>query len=203
MLVLLAACCAAGQTPPEMRRPAPDVFRARLETSKGSIVLEFHRDWAPLGVDHFYNLARAGYYDDNRFFRVVKDRWVQFGINGDPAVSKVWRQRTIPDEPRRISNTRGTVAYAFAVPNGRTTQIFINLVDNSAGHDKEPFVPIAKVIEGMELADQLYSGYGESSGSGIRAGRQAPLFDGGNAYLDREFPKLDRIVRVVIDELKQ
>ena len=177
---------------------APAIFQARFETSKGVMLLEFHRDWSPLGVDHFYYLARSGYYDGNRFFRVVKDRWAQFGINGDPAQSKYWRARTIPDEPRKVSNTRGTVAFAFAIPNGRTTQIFINLRDNSAAHDREPFVPIAQVIEGMDVADALYSDYGETSGSGIRAGKQAPLFDEGNAYLDRNFPKLDRITRVTI-----
>ena len=177
---------------------APDLFRARIETSRGPIVFEVHREWSPIGVDQFYSLATAGYFDGSRFFRVVKDRWVQFGINGDPPIAKKWRERAIPDEPRRVSNTRGTVAFAFAVPNGRTTQIFINLVDNSANHDKEPFVPFARIVEGMEVADQLYSGYGETSGGGIRAGRQAPLFEGGNAYLDRNFPKLDRIERVVI-----
>jgi homoserine O-acetyltransferase len=97
-----------------------------------------------------------------------------------------------------VSNTRGTVAYAFAFPNGRTTQIFINLKDNSPTHDKEPFVPIGQVIEGMDVADSLYSDYGETSGSGIRAGKQGPLFEEGNAYLDRNFPKLDRIVRLTL-----
>ena len=184
----------------EMNRRAPDVFNARLETTRGLIVLEFHRDWSPAGVDHFYNLARAGYYDGNRFFRVVKDRWAQFGINGEPEVSKLWRQRTIPDEARLVSNTRGTVAYAFAVPNGRTTQVFINLRDNSAGHDREPFVPVARVVEGMDVADRLYSDYGETSGGGIRAGKQAALFEEGNAYFERGFPKLDRIERVVVVE---
>lgn len=177
---------------------APDLFRARLETSKGPIVLEVHRDWSPLGVDHFYSLAKSGYYNDNRFFRVVKDRWAQFGINGDPALSTHWRERPITDEPRRVSNTSGTVAFAFAVPNGRTTQIFINLADNSAGHDREPFVPFAQVVEGMDVADRLFSGYGDTSGGGIRAGKQAPMFKEGNAWLDRNFPKLDRIDRVVL-----
>ena len=179
---------------------APDLFRARLETSQGPIVLEVHREWSPIGVDQFYNLVTTGYFDGNRFFRIVQDRWAQFGINGDPTISQKWRGRAIPDEPRRVSNTRGMVAYAFAVPNGRTTQIFINLQDNSANHDREPFVPFAKVIEGMDVASKLYSGYGETSGSGIRAGKQAPLFDEGNAYLDRNFPKLDRIERVVIQQ---
>jgi len=183
---------------PEVGLRAPDQFNVRLETSKGNIILEVHRDWSPHGVDHFYTLVRAGYYDQSRFYRVIKDRWAQFGINGDSKISKLWAARTIPDDPRRVSNTRGTVAYAFAVPNGRTTQVFINTRDNSATHDIEPFVPFARVIEGMDVVDSLYSGYGESSGGGIRAGKQAPLFEEGNAFLDRQFPMLDRLHRAVV-----
>ena len=172
----------------------------RLETSQGTIVIELHREWSPHGVDRFYDLVRAGYYDDARFFRVIAGRWAQFGINGDPAVAKEWRTRTIPDDPRRQSNTRGMVAFAFAVPNGRTTQVFIDLRDNSATHDPEPFVPIGRVIEGMDVADKLYSGYGETSGGGIRAGKQDAMFDGGNEYLKLNFPKLDWIRKATIVE---
>jgi cyclophilin family peptidyl-prolyl cis-trans isomerase len=184
---------------PEMHRRAPERFRVRLETSKGSIVLDLHREWSPHGVDRFYNLVRHGYYDDTRFFRVIAGRWAQFGINGNPAVSRVWRTRTIPDDRRRQSNARGTIAFAFAVPNGRTTQVFINLDDNSPTHDREPFVPFGVVVEGMDVADALNAEYGESSGSGIRAGKQDLLFEGGNAYLAREFPRLDSIVRAVVE----
>jgi homoserine O-acetyltransferase len=183
---------------PEMNLRAPDQFKVRLETSKGNIIIEVHRDWSPHGADHFYNLVRAGYYDQSRFHRVIKDRWAQFGINGNPRISNLWAARTIPDDPRKVSNTRGTVAYAFAVPNGRTTQVFINTRDNSPTHDVEPFVPFARVIEGMEVVDSLYSGYGETSGGGIRAGNQAPLFKEGNALLDRQFPMLDRLIRAVV-----
>ena len=182
-----------------MTRRAPDVFHVRFETSKGLIRLEIHRQQAPYGVDRFYNLVRAGYYDDAYFFRVIKERWAQFGIHGDPKISKVWRTRTIPDDPRRESNLRGTIAFAFAVPNGRTTQVFINLQDNSATHDREPFVPFGRVIEGMDVADALYTDYGESAGGGIRAGKQGPLFEEGNAYLKRAFPHLDYIVRAVVE----
>lgn len=185
---------------PEMRRRAPEQFNARLETSKGVIVIEVHRDWAPLGADRFFNLVSAGYYDQVRFHRVIKDKWAQFGINGDPKISTVWRTRTIPDDPFRESNQRGTVAFAFAVPNGRTTQIFFNLKDNSATHDKEPFVPFGKIIEGLEVADKLNSEYGETSGGGIRAGKQAPLFEGGNAWLKENFPRLDYIVSAKIEK---
>ena len=183
---------------PEMNRRAPETFDVQMETSKGRIVLELHRERSPLGVDRFYNLVRAGYYDDARFFRVIKDRWAQFGIHGDPRVAQLWRSRTIPDEPRRESNVRGTVAYAFAVPDGRTTQVFINLRDNQETHDREPFVPFGRVREGMDVADALYAEYGESAGSGIRSGKQGPLFEGGNAYLTREFPRLDFVIRATV-----
>ncbi|MEP7156136.1 MAG: peptidylprolyl isomerase [Betaproteobacteria bacterium] len=186
---------------PLANRQAPAQFRVKVETSRGDILMELNRDWAPLGVDRFYNLVRNGYYDGNRFFRVTNDRWAQTGINGDPVISSLWRTRTIADEPRRESNVRGTVAFAFAVPNGRTTQIFINTRDNHETHDKEPFVPLGKVIEGMTVVDALYAEYGETAGSGIRAGKQGPLFAGGNNYLDKNFPRLDWIYRATIVDM--
>ncbi|HEX7138718.1 MAG TPA: peptidylprolyl isomerase [Vicinamibacterales bacterium] len=173
----------------------PPVYTVSLETSKGNIDVEVHRDWAPIGADRFRELVTRGYFHDNRFFRVVAGRWAQFGINGTPAVASAWRVRTIPDDPRRGSNVRGTMAFAFAVPNGRTTQVYIALSDLSATQDEQGFAPFARVVRGMDVADRLNAEYGENSGSGIRAGRQQPLFDGGNAYLDREFPRLDRVVR--------
>lgn len=179
---------------------APDLFDVRLETSKGIILIEVHRDWAPHGADRFYNLVRAAYYDGNRFFRVIRGRWAQFGINGDPKISNVWRTQTIPDDPRRELNVRGTVAFAFAVPDGRTTEVFINLRDNSATHDPEAFAPFGKVIAGMDVADALNSEYGETSGGGIRAGKQEPLFKMGNAYLESHFPRLDYIQRATVVE---
>lgn len=185
---------------PQMNQRAPKLFNVRMETIKGVIVIEVHRDWAPKGTDRFYNLVRAGYYDQVRFHRIRKDTWAQFGVNGDPKVSSVWRTRTIADDPPRESNQRGTVAFAFAVPNGRTTQVFINLKDNSATHDKELFVPFGKVIEGMEVADKLNAEYGEAAGGGIRAGKQAPLFEGGNAWLKENFPRLDFIVSAKIEK---
>lgn len=179
-----------------MNRRAPDVFDVRMETTKGDIVIEVHRDWSPHGTDHFYNLIRAGYYDDTYFYRVMP-HWAQFGINGDPKVSNAWRTRTIPDDPLGQSNTRGTVAFAFAVPNGRTTQVFINLTDNAATHDHE-FVPFGKIVKGMEVAAALNGEYGESALGGIRGGKQGPLFEQGNAYLQKNFPRLDRIIRATV-----
>jgi len=185
---------------PDFQQRAPDACRVLLETSQGPITLEMRREWAPHGVDRFYNLVRAGFYDAARVFRIRAGDWAQFGINGDPAVAKRWRDRTMPDDPRVLSNVRGTVAFAFKDPNGRSAQVFINLKDNSATHDAEPFVPFARVIEGMEVADAWYAEYGERAGGGIRAGRQDPVFEGGNAYLLREFPKLDYIKRAVVLE---
>jgi len=177
---------------------SPSRFQVRLETSKGEIWIEVHRDWSPHGADRFFNLVRAGYYDDTRFFRIKQGFWAQFGVNGDPQISSVWRERMIPDDPRVLSNERGTVAFAFAVPNGRTTQVFINLKDNSASHDREPFVPFGRVVHGMKVADALNAEYGESAGGGIRGGKQSPLFDSGNDYLTRNFPRLDFIRRARI-----
>ena len=177
---------------PEWQQPAPAVSTIVFETSKGRIVFEMRREWAPHGADRFYNLVRHGFYDGARFFRVRPATWIQFGIPGDPEIAQRWRARTLPDDPLREPNVRGTMAFAFRDPNGRSTQAFINLRDNRVTHDKE-FVPFARVIEGMDVADTLYAGYGEGPG-GIRAGKQDPVFEGGNAYLLKAFPKLDYIV---------
>lgn len=179
---------------------APERFRVRLDTTRGPIVIECTRAWAPLGVDRFYTLVRERYYDDSALFRVVKGKWAQFGIHGTPAVAQSWRSRTIPDDPFvGQSNVKGTVAFAYATPNGRTTQVFFNLVDNSVTHDKEPFVVFGRVVEGLDVMDRLYDGYGESALGGIRAGKQEPLFTQGNAYLKARFPKLDYIRRASVE----
>ena len=176
---------------------APDRALVRLDTSKGAVDIEVTRAWSPRGADRFIALVRHGYFDDTRFFRITKGRWVQFGINGDPAVAKAWRTRTLPDDEFRQSNVRGTVAFAFAMPNGRTTQVFINLTDNSATHDKEPFTPFGRVVRGMEIVDTLNGEHGEGPG-GIRAGKQEAFFEGGNRWLDAAFPRLDYIRRAVV-----
>jgi peptidyl-prolyl cis-trans isomerase A (cyclophilin A) len=177
---------------------SPEIFRVRLDTTKGPIVIEVHREWAPRGADRFHELVTSGYFDDSRFFRVVKGQWAQFGINGDPAVATRWRGRTIPDDPPKQSNVRGTVTFAFAVPNGRTTQVYIALKNLADPQDAQGFVPFGRVVEGMDVADSLNSEYGENAGSGIRAGKQQPLFDGGNAYMDRAYPRLDRILHAKV-----
>lgn len=198
----LLGCATRSELPPAQAGDpvarAPELSRVRLETTKGAIVLELSRAWAPHGVDRFYALVRAGYYDDAAIFRIRAGVWAQFGINGVPEVAQRWRRQPIPDDPRVLSNVRGTVSYAFAVANGRTTQVFINLRDNRDKLDGEPFVPFARVVEGIEVADALYAEYGEQAGGGIRAGKQDPVFEGGNAYLRREFPNLDYITRASV-----
>lgn len=181
------------------RGQAPVEFRARMETSEGSFVLDVHRDWSPHGADRFYQLIRHHYYDNSRFFRVVPGRWAQFGISGNPAVAQHWRYRTIPDDVLLHPNLRGTVAFSNTAPGTRSTQVYINLGDNSARNDREAaFAPFAEVVEGMDVVDHLYSGYGETSGGGMRAGHQDALFHGGNVYLDAKFPRLSRLMRVTI-----
>src|SRR4051812_20542164 len=187
---------------------APADYTVRLATTKGAIVIAVHRDWAPRGADRFHELVTSGYYDQAAVFRIRPGTWAQFGIAGDPKIAQAWRTKTIPDDPYKgHSNTRGTIAYAFKDPDGRTTQVFINLKDNSATHDlspqrpdEAPFIVFGEVVEGIEVADAWCSEYGEKAGGGIRAGHQAPVFEGGNAYLKKNFPLLDYIKRATIDK---
>jgi cyclophilin family peptidyl-prolyl cis-trans isomerase len=164
-----------------------------VESTQGAFVLEVHRDWSPIGADRFYNLVRAGFYDDSRFYRVTT-RFAQFGIAGDPAIAGVWRSVSIADDPVLQSNTRGRFAFAMTGPNTRTTQIYICKTDMSA-QDKDGFAPLGTVLEGMDVVDRLYAGYGETSGGGMRGGKQGRIFEEGNSHLDRDFPKLEKLVR--------
>lgn len=181
---------------PEMNLMAPESFRVRLATSKGDVVLEIHRDWAPNGVDRFFNLVRHGYYDGARFFRVLEGFVAQFGIHGDPAIQAHWRMARIPDDPVVASNTRGRLTYAKGGPNTRSTQLFINFGDN-ASLDAQGFAPIGEVVEGMDVVDALYSGYGEAPPRGAGPD-QSRIQMRGNEYLEEEFPRLDYIERAEI-----
>jgi peptidyl-prolyl cis-trans isomerase A (cyclophilin A) len=174
---------------------APNLFRVKIETTAGDFVIEVHRDWAPNGADRFYQLVKEHYYDDSRFYRVVSGKWAQFGISGHPKTAQKWVKRTISDDQVRRSNLRGFIAFANTGPNTRSTQVYINLGDNSRNDAEPAFAPFGKVVEGMDIVEKLYSGYGETSGGGMRAGHQQKLFSEGNAYLDREFPKLDKLIR--------
>lgn len=188
---LLALVIALGCASSHGRAPA--VFRVEFETTRGNFVVEVHRDWAPIGADRFYRLVQQRFFDRQRFFRVRAGAFAQFGIPGDPRIARQWRNATIPDDPVRASNERGTLAYAFTKPGTRATQVFINLRDNKE-YDAQGFAPFGRVTSGMDVVDALYSGYGESSGGGMRAGHQDALFEEGNAWLERNFPKLDSIV---------
>jgi peptidyl-prolyl cis-trans isomerase A (cyclophilin A) len=178
---------------------APALYHATVKTSAGTFVIEVHRDWSPRGADRFWELARDHYYDDSRFFRVVPGKWAQFGIAGNPKVAQAWRHRTIADDTLVQHNLPGFVAFSNTGPDTRSTQIYINLRDNSAQNDHEPaFAPFGLVVRGMDVVERLHSGYGENSGGGMRAGHQDAMFEGGNAYLDANFPKLDHILQLKV-----
>jgi|SRR5215469_15056942 len=186
---------------PLWSQPAPDSYRVKIETTKGNIVLKVDRALAPRGADRFYHLVQVGFYDDSRFYRVIIGRFVQFGIAGDPALAKIWQNEHFPDDPVKASNVRGTFAYAMTGPDARTTQIYINTGDQIR-QDAMGFAPFGKVVEGMNVVDSLYAGYGETSGGGMRAGHQGKLFEEGNAYLDSNFPLLDKLIRAEIVQQK-
>jgi peptidyl-prolyl cis-trans isomerase A (cyclophilin A) len=186
MLPMLVASCADKSPPPQSSTTTqtPDSFRVVFETSRGPFVVQVAHAWAPRGADRFYDLVQQHFFDDARFFRVVPGFVVQFGLSGDPKKNEPWDQR-IPDDSVRQTNARGTIVFATQGPNTRSHQLFINLADN-ARLDGMGFAPIGRVIEGMNVVDSLYSEYGESPD-------QQFIQTLGNAYLDRTFPKLDRI----------
>jgi peptidyl-prolyl cis-trans isomerase A (cyclophilin A) len=204
MLAVAAVACAQPatgglKTPGALKETAPAVYKAKFETSAGSFVVEVHRDWAPLGADRFYNLVKNGFYDDCRFFRVLSGFMAQFGINGDPAVSSVWRGATIGVDPVKESNKRGYLTYAMGgSPDTRTTQVFINFGDN-ARLDQSGFAPFGKIASGMDVVEKLYAEYGEGAprGTGPDQGR---IQMEGNTYLTKEFPKQDYIKKATIEK---
>lgn len=171
--------------PSKLTATAPETFKAQFETTKGKFTVEVTRALAPNGADRFYNLVKSGYFKDAEFFRVVPGFMVQFGIHGDPAVSAKWREANITDDPVKTSNARGTITFATAGPNTRTTQLFINFADN-AFLDGQGFSPFGKVIEGMDVVDKINSESGERP-------NQGQIQMEGNAYLKKEFPNLDAI----------
>jgi peptidyl-prolyl cis-trans isomerase A (cyclophilin A) len=176
--------------PSTLTATAPESFQAKLTTTKGDVIIQVTRSWAPLGADRFYNLVRAGFYTDAAFFRVLPGFMAQFGLSARPEVSQAWLQAKIADDPGMQSNTRGRITFATAGPNTRTTQLFINYADNSR-LDRLGFAPFGDVIQGMDVVDQIYSGYAEQPNQGsIRAE--------GKAYLESNFPLLDKIVSATI-----
>jgi peptidyl-prolyl cis-trans isomerase A (cyclophilin A) len=186
-----AAKVPPGLEPGKLTEKAPAKYKAKFTTSKGDFVIEVHRDWAPNGADRFYNLIKSGYFEGTRFFRVIKGFMVQWGIHGEPAVNTVWREARIKDDPVKESNKRGYITFATAGPDTRTTQVFINFADNGR-LDTSGFAPFGKVVTGLNIIDSLFAEYGEGAPGG--AGPSQPrMQDEGNAYLNRDFPKLDYI----------
>jgi peptidyl-prolyl cis-trans isomerase A (cyclophilin A) len=182
--------------PAALKEQAPATFKAQFDTSKGLIVIDVRREWAPNGADRFYNLVKNGFFDDTRFFRVISGFMVQFGISGDPRISAQWRNATIPDDPVKQSNKRGFITYATSGPNSRTSQVFINFGDN-AGLDRQGFSPFGQVATGMDVVDKLYSGYGEGAPQG-RGPSQGRIQGEGNAYLTKDFPMLDYVKKATV-----
>jgi peptidyl-prolyl cis-trans isomerase A (cyclophilin A) len=176
--------------PASMRAKAPETFKVKMTTTKGDVIIQVNRAWAPLGVDRFYNLIRGGFYKDAAFFRVIPNFVAQFGISAVPAIADKWENARITDDRVTQSNKRGTLTFATAGPNTRTTQIFINYRDNTS-LDTQGFAPFGQVTEGMEIVDKFFSGYGETPDQGL-------IRQQGKAYLDRGFPNLDRILSTTI-----
>lgn len=202
LAVVVAGACGGrnpllAPNPEALARAAPDSFEVRLETTRGAATLRVYRTWSPLGVDRFHYLVSHGFYDGARFFRVVAGFVAQFGLSGIPALDSVWADRRISDEPVRQSNLRGMMSYARGGPNTRSQQLYINLVDNVRLDTVTTFgfPPIGRVVEGMAAIDSLYSGYGGSNRQRLPGPSQDSIRVAGNAYLDRQFPLLDRIVR--------
>ncbi len=180
-----AAARPSLMNPASLHAKAPELYKAQFTTTRGDFVVEVHREWAPLGADRFYNLVKNGYFTNAAFFRVVPGFIVQFGLNANPAVNKVWMNANIKDDPVMGSNKRGTLVFATAGPNTRTTQLFINFGDN-AGLDRQGFAPFGTVTDGMDVVDKIYPGYGERPD-------QQRITEEGKAYLDKNFPMLDSI----------
>lgn len=179
----------------DMPEKAPEVFHVALQCTNGDVVIECHREWAPLGVERFYELVKQDFFSDMRIFRVVKGFVAQFGIPGDPGVAAKWVENVIPDDPVRESNVKGTITFATSGANSRTTQLFINYGDNR-NLDGMGFAPFGKVVLGMDVAEDFYSGYGESI-TRLQGSIQAQ----GNAFLDGRFPELDSIKKAVFVKL--
>lgn len=171
----------------------PAQYKVLLQTTKGDVVILVHRDWSPLGADHFYELTKAGFYNNDAIFRALPGFIMQWGINGNPQVNKHWSQDAIRDDPPKVSNKIGTIVFAkTGQPDSRTTQVFINLGDNSASLDPQGFTPFGEVIQGMDNMMNFYTGYGEGAPGGSGPS-QASIEDEGNSYLQQNFPKLDYI----------
>jgi peptidyl-prolyl cis-trans isomerase A (cyclophilin A) len=182
---------AALLDPSKATETAPATYKVKFETTKGDFVVEVQRDWSPQGADRFYNLVKLGFYDDIAFFRAIDGFMVQFGIHGNPEVTRAWKDQKIPDDPVKQSNKRGYVTFATAGPGTRTTQVFINF-GNNANLDQMGFSPFGQVVEGLDVVDQIHTGYGEGAPRGMGP-NQGSIERSGNDYLRGSFPKLDYV----------
>lgn len=206
--LLSASCAQQAKTSKELlldpedqawQEKAPKEFKVRISSTKGNFVVKITTAWAPTGATRFYHLVKNDFFDDSRFFRVKEEFIAQFGIPGNPQITEKWVDRELKDDPVKQSNLRGFLAYAMTGPDTRTTQIYINLKDNSR-LDAGGFAPFGEVIEGMEIVDALYSEYDESAGGGMRLGKQQKMLTLGNTHLDANFPKLDKLIKAEILE---
>jgi peptidyl-prolyl cis-trans isomerase A (cyclophilin A) len=193
--------CSSGSNAPKEEvktGPAPNEYKVNFDTSRGPIVVEVHRDWAPNGADHLYELVKAGFYDGDRFFRVVRGFVAQFGINGDPATNRIWSAVNIPDDKPTQANVRGTLTFAATgAPNSRSTQLFFNLRDNSQSLNPQGFAPLGQIISGLDAMDDLFGGYGEMAPGGPGPD-SSQIQMVGNSYLAGKFPHLDYIKKATI-----
>lgn len=203
MALLLAGC--GGEAPAKKKAAVvtaktdgemPDVWRALFDTSKGSYVVEVHKDWAPKGAERFWKLVQMGFFNDTRIYRVRPAFIVQFGLSGDPRTNSLLNASAVGDDPEQQKNEKWTIAFAQSGPRSRRTQVFVNLKNNVA-LDKDGFAPIGKVTQGMDVFEKLYSGYGEWEPPG-RGPNAMRILTQGNDYLDTQFPKLDKILRAKV-----
>ncbi len=195
--LLVGSSCGSKQKSAKMER-APGQFKVQMQTTKGDVVILVHRDWSPIGADHFYELTQMHFYDQNAFFRALRGFVVQWGINGDPQVNKSWSEITIKDDPPKVSNKVGTVVFAKrGDPDSRSTQLFINLADNSASLDSQGFTPFGEVVQGMDNVMKINTEYGEMAPNGTGP-NPAAIADIGNAYLEEHFPRLDYIKKATV-----
>jgi len=183
--------------PAALTEQAPATYKVKFDTTKGAFVVQVTRAWAPIGADRFYNLVKNGFYDNVRFFRVISGFMVQFGINGDPSIMAKWRDAPIKDDPVTQSNKRGYITFATAGPDTRTSQVFINFNDNTQLNDMG-FAPFGRVISGMDVVDKLNAEYGEGAPRG-RGPDQSRMQREGNAYLAKDFPRLDTVKKATIE----
>jgi peptidyl-prolyl cis-trans isomerase A (cyclophilin A) len=184
--------------PAALAEKAPDTYQAKFETTKGTFTIQVRRAWAPNGADRFYNLVKNGYYDNCRFFRMVSYFMVQWGIHGDPKVNAVWSQARIPDDPVKQSNRKGYVSFATGGKDSRTTQVFVNFSDENVQLDGMGFAPFGTVVKGVSVVESLYGDYGDGPPAGKNGPEQPRIQREGNAYLDKNFPKLDYIKSATI-----